>query len=262
MLFVVAVRARNSQNHMTMPPTFKSFAMAASLLAASLQAQPTVAPATEVRQIVTFLFQPGRSAEAIAIYESQLKPIYTGVAPLRRFRAYREAESPEPLDLVVISSYTGMNGMDAANAALRTPPASGRSAFTVYGALAAMSQSHHDQFVEILPALSDTPDDSAGLTVFEYLRVVPGAQERFSTLLFTGVRRREREADLYRWSETGRMLVSDGWDFLRIHHLRTLGDWQRFLTVQRSGPLGAAMQPMIAARKTLILRQEPRLSVR
>lgn len=251
---------------MTMPPTSRVFALVAMFLAVlpatTLPAQAPAASINEVRQIVTFLFQPGRSAEALAIYDSQLKPIYANTAPLRRFRAYREAESPEPLDLVVVSSYAGMDGMDAANVALRSPSAPGRSAFALYGALSAIAQSHHDQFVEMLPALSDTPDDSAGITVFEYLRVAPGEQERFSTLLVTGMRRFEREAGLYRWSETGRMLISDGWDFLRIHHMRSLGDWQRYRTFQRSGPLGAAMQPMIAARKTLILRQEPRLSVR
>jgi len=36
---------------------------------------------------VTFLFQPGRSADAIAIYEQTLKPIYADVAPLKRFCA-------------------------------------------------------------------------------------------------------------------------------------------------------------------------------
>ncbi len=234
----------------------------AMLVTASLPAQATPAPVAEVRQLVTFLFQPGKAADAIAIYESQLKPIYRDVAPLRRFRAYREAESPEPMDLVVSSSYAGMAGMDAANAALRAPRQSGASAFALYGTLAAMSQSHHDQFVEILPALSDTPDDSAGITVFEYLRIIPGEQERFATLLFAGMRRIEREAALYRWSETGRLLVSDGWDFLRIHRMRALADWQRYREVQRLGPTGEAMQGLIAARKVVILRLEPRLSVR
>ncbi len=234
----------------------------AMFVSAPLSAQLTPAPVAEVRQLVTFLFQPGKAADAIAIYESMLKPIYRDVAPLRRFRGYREAESPEPMDLMVSSSYAGMAGMDAANAALRAPRPSGASAFALYGTLAAMSQSHHDQFVEILPALSDTPDDSAGITVFEYLRLAPGKQERFPTLLFTDMRRIEREAALYRWSETGRLLVSDGWDFLRIHHMRSLADWQRYRDVQRLGPAGEAMQSMISARKAVILRLEPRLSVR
>jgi hypothetical protein len=183
------------------------------------------------------------------------------VAPLLRFRAYREAESPEPLDLVVVSSYRGMDGMDAANDALRRPHASGRSAFALYGTLAAMTQSHHDQFVEMLPPIGDPPDDSAGITVFEYLRVPTPDQPRFVFLL-DQVRRAEQAAGLYRWSELGRMLVSDGWDFLRIHHMRSLGDWQRYLTYQRVQATRDGPLRLITARKAIILKQDGRLSVR
>jgi hypothetical protein len=216
----------------------------------------------EVRQIVTFHFQPGRSAEAFAIYEKQLKPIYVEVAPLRRFRGYREAESPEPLDLVVISSYDGMAGMDAANEALRKPNTTGQSALALYGVLSGMTQSHHDQFVEMLPALSDSVFDGADLTVFEYVRVVPGAQQRFPTLLFSFIRPFERARGLYAWSESGRMLISDGWDFVRIYGIRSLGEWQRYRERMRNSPRGAELDAMISARKTIILRRDARLSVR
>lgn len=217
---------------------------------------------SDVRQIVTFRFEPGRSGEAMAIYEMQLKPIYTEVVPLRRFRAYREAESPEPLDLVVISSYDGMAGMDAANEALRRPNASGQSAFALYGALSAMTQAHHDQFVEMLPALGAADSDGTDLTVFEYVRVSPGMQARYSTLLSAKIRPFERAHGLSVWSETGRMLVSDGWDFVRIHGIRSLADWQHYLEQIRRSPHGAVLDGMIAARKTLILRRDSRMSVR
>ena len=216
----------------------------------------------EVRQMVTFQFQPGRSADAFTIYEKQLTPIYAEVAPLRRFRGYREAESPEPLDLVVVSSYDGMAGMDAANEALRRPTATGQSALALYGVLSGMTQSHHDQFVEMLPALSDSVTDAADLTVFEYIRVAPGAQQRFPTLLFTFIRPFERERGLYTWSESGRMLVSDGWDFVRIYGMRSLGDWQRYRERMRNSSRGAELDAMISARKTIILRRDARLSVR
>jgi hypothetical protein len=230
---------------------------------AALAAQnANVSASSDVRQIVTFLFQPGRAGEALSIYEKQLKPIYTDVAPLRRFRVYREVESPEPLDFVVISSYDGMAGMDAANEALRRPHASGQSAFALYGTLSAMTQTHHDQFVEMLPALSDTTADDADLTVFEYVRVAPGAQARFSTLLRTFIRPFERARGLYVWSETGRMLVSDGWDFVRIYGIRSLADWQRAREQLRTSRHGSALDGLIAARKTLILRRDSRLSVR
>ena len=218
--------------------------------------------ATEVRQIVTFLFQPGRSAEALTIYEQKLKPIYGDITALRRFRAYREAESPEPLDLVVVSSYDGMAGMDASNEAFRRPHASGQSALALYGTLSGMTQTHHDQFVEMLPALSDTASDEGGLTVFEYLRVVPGERARFIALLSTTIRPFEKRRKLYQWSESGRMLVSDGWDFVRIHGIRSLADWQHYRQQLSSAPAGTQMDSMVIARKTLILRRDGRLSVR
>jgi hypothetical protein len=241
------------------------FAVLVGLMPAATHAQAAAAAAasaTEVRQIVTFLFQPGRTAEAVTIYEQQLKPIYTDNSALRRFRAYREAESPEPLDLVIISSFDGMAGMDASNEALRRPRASGPSAFALYGTLSGMTQTHHDQFVEILPALSDTATDGASLTVFEYLRITPDARTRFTTLLFGAIRPFEQQRKVYEWSETGRMLVSDGWDFVRIHGIRSLADWQRYREQLRSAPMGPQLEAMITARKTLILRRDSRLSIR
>ncbi len=229
----------------------------------ALDAQPrAAAPQSEVRQLVTFLFLPGRFADAMAIYESKLKPIYADVAPLQRFRAYREAESPEPLDLVVVSSYAGMTGMDLANEALRRPNAAGQTAMSFYGALSAMTQTHHDQFVEMLPALSDTATEAATLTVFEYIRVAPGKRAQYERGLRTEVRPFERANGLYQWSETGRMLVSDGWDYLRIFGIASLGDWHRYTRDARQPGSPFAADTLVAARKTIILRREGRLSVR
>jgi hypothetical protein len=234
--------------------------VAALTIHRSVLAQPPAAE-PEVRQIVTFLFQPGRSADALAIYERQLKPIYEELTPLKRLRVYRESESPEPLDLVVVSAYGGMAGMDAANAGLRRPTSTGTSAFALYGALAAMTQQHHDQFVQIFPLLSDVRGAEDGITVFEYLRVLPAARATFERSLVAEVEW-ERRLRFSEWSETGVMLVSDQWDYLRIHHLRSLADWQRFSNaVYRSdGP--RFIVNAIAARKTIILRMEPRASVR
>ena len=240
------------------------FAAALSLLVTHRAAaqNSAVTAGGEVRQIVTFLWQPGMSEQAIGIYERQLKPIYTGIPAIRRFRAYREAESPEPLDLVVVSTYDHMAGMDAANDALRKAPPGSESAFVLYGRLSAMTQHHHDQFVEMLPAASDSASDNTDITVFEYIRVAPGAQTRFTTLLFNSVRPFERERALYTWSETGRMLVSDGWDFVRIYGIRSLGQWQQYRERMRTAPRVAEMDALIAARKTIILKRDARLSVR
>lgn len=216
----------------------------------------------EVRQIVTFLFQPGRSVDANAIYEKQLRPIYTEVSSLRSFRAYHEAESPEPLDLVVVSSYNGMAGMDSANAALRKPSATGQSAFAVYGTLSAMTQTHHDQFIEMLPSVSDSASSTTTLTVFEYIRVAPGMQTEFENRLRTLIRVSEKDARLYDWSETGRVLVGDGWDYVRIFAIQSLADWHRYQRYIHGTTMRAQFAATVAARKTIILRLDPRLSVR
>jgi hypothetical protein len=216
----------------------------------------------EVRQIVTFLFQPSRLDDAVAIYSQKLLPIYSDLLPLKRFRAYREAESPEPLDLVIVSSYNGMAGMDSANVALRVPHKSGQSAFALYGALSAMTHTHHDQFVEMIASLSDSTAERSGLTVFEYLRATPGARRGYLSLLQRDLRAFEKAQGLYLSSETGRMLVSDGWDFLRIHQVASLEQWQRYQQQTRVSPYAGQLDSMIVARKTLILRGDARLSVR
>jgi hypothetical protein len=230
--------------------------------AAGAQRRGVPAAPGEVRQLVTFLFQPGRSTDAFTIYEQQLKPIYESVPALRRFRAYREAESPEPLDLVVISSYDGMAGMDAANEALRRPPASGPGAFALYGQLSGMTQTHHDQFIEMVPAFSDAATSPAPLIVFEYLRIAPGKRAMFAHLMLNAVRPFETRNRLYRWSEYGRVLVGDGWDVVRIFGVRNLGDWHSYHLRMRTMPQGSDWDATIAARKTIIMRQDDRLSVR
>lgn len=235
------------------------FCLAAS--PATLVAQGT-GRAAEVRQIVTFLFQPGRAAEARAIYDTQLRAIYATVPALRTFRAYREAESPEPLDLVVVSSYNGMAGMDSANAALRRPSSTGASAFALYGTLSAMTQAHHDQFIEMLPAVSDSASSAGTLVVFEYTRVAPGMHTEFETRLRTQIRVSEKDAGLYDWSETGRVLVGDGWDYVRIFGIQSLADWHRYQRFAHGALMRSQFGLTVAARKTIILRNDAGLSVR
>ena len=114
----------------------------------------------------------------------------------------------------------------------------------------------------MLSALSDTAGDGAGLTVFEYTRVAPGAQARFEAQLGTHVRPFELAGHLYEWSESGRMLISDGWDYLRIYGVRSLGSWHRYLQQMRTAPFQQELGSLVAARKTLVLRREARLSIR
>lgn len=217
--------------------------------------------AGEVRQIVTSLSLPGRSEDAVAVFARHLKPVYEGIPALRRFRLYREAESPEPLDLVAVSSYSGMAGMDSANAALRAATWNGGPALALYGMLSSMEQSHHDQFVEMMPALGDAPTESR-LVVFEYVRVVPGRRAQFEAFLTSHVRPYEREHALDLWSETGRLLVADGWDYLRLHGVESLGAWQRYRHGLEASPFSADWDGYVSATKTIILRADATAAVR
>ncbi len=155
-----------------------------------------------------------------------------------RFRGYREAESPEPLDLLIVSHFDGMAGMDASNRALRQISAAGRPVFAWYGALSEIAQSHRDEFAEMLPELGDSAavagDSSAGLVVIERVRVLPTERSSYERLVRARVRAVERARSLVRWSETGRFLVSDGWDYVRFIGISSLADWQRY----RSGDGG------------------------
>lgn len=234
--------------------------LACLALAPGAGSQAVTSP-PEVRQLVTFLFQPGRAAEAMRIYEDALRPIYREMAELRRFRAFREAESPDPLDLVIVSSYAGMEGMERASPDLRRPGADGRTALQWYGTLAALSQHHRDEFVEVLPSLSDVPLDTAGLIAFEYLQSVPGGSADLERAIQGERARLPRGPHAApRWSQTSRVLVADRWTHLRTHGLSGLSDWERYVARRR----GAApeVERLVAARKVLLLRAVPSLAVR
>jgi hypothetical protein len=205
-----------------------------------------------------------------AIYRRELVPLYRQDAAMRRFRGFREGESPEPLDLIVVSSFDGLAGMEASNSALRSLTSGGRSTFQWYGQLAAISQHHHDQLVEMLPALGDpaaaAADSVGGLTAFEYVRLVPGERRAFEWLVANRMRAVERagarDAGPVRWSETGRLMVSDGWDYLRIVRLGTLADWQAYQQALARAGVSEELDRLVAARKTILVRQLPALSVR
>lgn len=56
----------------------------------------------EVRQLVTFQFQPGKTGEALSIFKEQALPLYEANEAMLFFRGFLEMESPEPLDLIVV----------------------------------------------------------------------------------------------------------------------------------------------------------------
>lgn len=237
-----------------------------TLLLAALLLHPVVAAAQpapdDVRQLVTFRWQPGRDRDALAIYTGPLRAIYARLPALAAVRGFREAESPEPLDLVVVAHYRSMARMDTANTQLRSEREADRPALQYYADLAAMSAGHHDQFVRMLPELSDRITSPTPLTVYEFLRLAPGARREFEQRLSTVVRPAERRRTPAHAVETGRFLVADGWDILRIHHITSLGDWQRIAEARdRDSALGFA-ERFVAARKVMLLKHVPAMDVR
>lgn len=238
-------------------------------LGANAQAKDST-PHSDVRQILSFQFLPGRADSAFRIYERVLVPAYRDDAAMLRFRGYREAESPEPLDLMLVSHFDGVAGMDASNRALRQLSAAGRPVFAWYGALSELAQAHRDEFAEMLPELGDVADaasdTSGGIVVVERVRVLPTERPLYEHFIRTHVRsverRTERDAPLVRWSETGRLLVSDGWDYIRFVGVASLGDWQRYREALKKSRAWSAIDQLVVARKTTIVRQAPALSVR
>lgn len=225
--------------------------------------QPRETSGTEVRQLVVFDFLPGKTAEALALFESEALPLYRENEPMLRFRGYREVESPVPLDLIVVSSFTGMAGMDASNRALRVEAEKrGTSIGALYGRIGELSQSHHDSFVEVVAELSWGARDRGPLLVLESFRAVPGGKVDLERLLREKLVPWEREASLTTGGETSRYLVSDGLDYLRIHSVNSLGDWHRYLNGREAAPFAEDLDALIAASRQIIVATLEELSVR
>lgn len=244
---------------MAMVPTAGVTAGSTGHGAAPLQAQePTTG---EVRQLVTFHFLPGRAAEAIEVFRARALPLYERDEAMLTFRGFREVESPTPLDLVVISAFRGMSGMDDSNETLRDLAASGGSSIgAIYGAIASMSASHHDQFVEMLPAAGSGDPASRPLVALVWYRISPGESEGFERTVTDRIAPWERDAGVP--ATTGRFLVSDGWHYLRFLGFDSLGDYQAYWTdVARSGH-HAAVDAITVERREAILAPVDALSVR
>lgn len=240
-------------------PPFVAFALV--LLCFCFGSTHDAAEVPEVRQFVTFKFEPGMTSKAVSIFADALLPVYRDASALLRFRGYHEAESPEPLDLIVVSSFKGMAGMDALNAQLAGARPAGPSVRQIYGQIADMSASHHDQFVEMIGDLAVAKAPSR-LQVFESVRIVPGGRGDFERLLASTVVPWERGLASIKTSETGRFLISDGWDYLRILGIDSLADDYAYISATRTQAFGARLDGLVVARKRIVVREDPALSVR
>ena len=224
-----------------------------------------LAESREVRQLVTFRWLPGQSRAAREIYRRQLMPIYREIDAMRHVRAFSEVESPEPLDLLLVTHYADLAAMDRANQELARPVAERPPVGMLYDRLSNMSLGHHDQFVEVLspPAFAPTPDGT--LDVLEFIRVEAGFAESFEQHVLSTVHSWEQQddmRDIVLRSETARFLVADGWDYLRTYAIRNLSAWQAYAAARGRHPAAHAVNRMVAARKTLILREIDDLRVR
>lgn len=217
--------------------------------------------ASEVRQIVTFSFLPGRSAEALSIYREVAVPLYEADDAMLSFRGFREVESPVTMDLMVVSSFRGMAGMDDSNAALRSiAERAGTSIGTIYGRIGSLSTGHTDQFVEMLPGLGSGDPSASRLTAFVWYRVPPGDGAAFEEAL--GALIDEQGGPSTAPSATGRFLVSDGWHYLRFLGFESLGEYQAYRTANRGLPAFARFDGLTVARRDVIVANLPGLSVR
>jgi hypothetical protein len=214
----------------------------------------------EVRQLVTFSFLPGKSAEATAVFRDQAVPLYRQDEAMLTFRAFREVESPVPLDLIVVSSFRGMSGMDASNVALRElATAAGTSIGAVYGQIGGLSSSHTDQFVEMIPSLGRGDPTASRLTALIWYRVLPGQRAAFETALGESV---ADGGGVAVSSATGRFLLSDGWDYLRFVGFDSLGQYQEYWDEVSGRPSQARIDTLVSAHRQVILAGVPSLAVR
>ena len=215
----------------------------------------------EVRQIVTFAFLPGKSADALAVFRDRAVPLYANNTPMLSFRGFREVESPRALDLIVVSAFAGMQGMDESNATLRRLAAeAGSSMGEIYGDISALSSGHTDEFVEMFPALGTGDASSKRLTAFVWYRVVPGQAYAFESALETAIVPWERSAGVA--SATGRFLVSDGWDYLRFLAFESLAEYQDYWARVGLEAGYARISGLTAERREVIVAPVQELSVR
>lgn len=238
-----------------------AMAVTALCLATPSQVRAQEAVEGEVRQLVTFLFEPGRAQEAFRLYEAQAIPLYRENSAMLSFRGLREVESPTPLDLVVVSGFSGMAGMDASNAALRTlAQRAGTSIGALYGQIGGMAQSHYDEFVEMLPELGqDDPSDERLVALVRY-RIVPGAREAFLDDLAQVVVPWERSRGTA--ATTGRFILADGWDVLRFIGFEDLADYHMYWSDMQLQPWYEVMYGRVAAVRQTVLAPMPFFSVR
>ena len=239
--------------------------MTACLLAwLAIAPLPPLQDVPEVRQLVTFKFSPGKSREVVALFRDEALPLYEATAPMLRFRGFREAESPEPLDLIVVSTFHGMAGMDASNRTLRERAEKANTSMgELYARIGALTEHHRDEFIEIDPELSWGSTDTAPLVVLVSIRIAPGKSASYEALVRDRLVPWEKKlGSELTGSDGGPFLLSSGWDYVRLIGIATLGDWHRYIRDQRSQAFWNELDGITTQSKEIILAPLPELRVR
>ena len=210
----------------------------------------------EVRQLVTFRLEPGSYDEVVGLYREQLLSLYEQDAAMLSLRAFREVESPVPLDLIIVRGFRGMAGMDDSNDALRQLAVeAGTSIGGLYGRISELSVSHDDQFVEMLGPFANGDPSSKPLVAMIWYRAATGQTMELRRTLAREVLASEREEGIP--SATGEFLLSDGWTYLRWVGFDSLGDYQEYW----SG-LSPRLDEYVALQRQVIVAPVPGLAVR
>ena len=216
---------------------------------------------SEVRQIVTFSFSPGTGAQAMSLYQNLAVPLFVQDQDMLSFRGFREVESSIPLDLMVVSAFRGMSGMDRSNAALRQMAANAGSSITdIYGEILKLSPGHTDQFVEMILPLGQGDPSSKRLTAFVWYQLEPGMGKAFEQALADTVVPWEAKHDIA--GATGRFILSDGWHYLRFLAFDSLGDYQNYWSRLRVETDINRVDRLTVRRREVIVASIPEFSVR
>ena len=212
-------------------------------------------------QLVTFSFLPGKTGEALALYRDLAIPLYEKNEAMLSFRGFREIESPIPLDLIVVTGFKGLAGMDEANNNLRTlAKENGTSIGIIYGGISAVSSGHTDQFVEMIPSLGTGDSSSKRLTAFIWYQILPGQNENFENALERIVQPWENGNGIS--SATGRFLISDGWHYLRFLAFDTLENYQNYWAQLKNVAGSIEIDQLTVRRREVIVASIPELSIR
>jgi hypothetical protein len=220
----------------------------------------------EVRHLVMYRFQrnggPFGMRPSMPAMDSLLE-LYRETPPVLRVRGYREAESAEPFDLILATNHRGLEGFEQAMEQLAKRSTDRGVTFGVASRrIDEASEWHRDWWVELIEDMTHTGTGTPELHVFEWVRVFPSTQPAYELLLRSRLVPFERDQTNVRSSETGRVLIGDEWDYLRIVGFPSLSAYHDYRRVLRDDQVSEEIGRFVALRKMFVVRQDGDLSVR